>query len=163
MAPTIPMTAGRIYVCNFLTDGTDADEQELNGKTIGTDYFYFYMEEAIRGGETVDVTIARYPDHKGHIVKKGTSKTPGIYRGIVKTSAELGYMKTYMKKNNTIDNMTEPDYLFVMYGANDFEPFSDENGNVKEYCRGVLKATVPIRIPTESHWSVQIQFPEVWS
>ena len=38
MAPTTPMVDGRFYIFDFLTNG-DMDNQELNGKTPGDDYF----------------------------------------------------------------------------------------------------------------------------
>jgi hypothetical protein len=48
-------------------------------------------------------------------------------------------VKTFKAKRHQINEITEPEYLYVRYAANDYYPFSSPSGNLRDYARGAFE------------------------
>jgi hypothetical protein len=149
-------------VCNWL-DGSDADDQDLDGHDAGSDYFYVKIRDYYRRRKEQELSISYYSGGKGHFYKKEKHKMNRFaFGGHVESLTELHYVEKYVEKNH--DNTTDPDYIFVKFGSDNFREFANEDGDMKEYARGVLAWT-------EDEWDanepllfhVKGEFIIVWS
>lgn len=162
MAPTTPMTAGRLYIFDYLTNAADLDLQELNLKVNGVDYCYIPCEFVREVGDQKG-DIENYPGGKGyhfrHNIEDGSVTAGSDHM----TKAEFAAVKRYWKKHR--DNGANPDYLVFYRAVNDFYPFHDEDGTETEYLRGWFKrkpyAGWLNNIP--QLYGIMIDFKEVWS
>lgn len=119
-----------------MTDGT-GDNQELNGKTEGTDYIVFDMPKSLRlilqGAGKIDI----WQGGKGYMFKEDKLLIAIQFNAELSTRTELGYIQTYMSKHKAIaDNK---DYIFIRYAASDYFQVVDETDALKDYARGWLK------------------------
>ena len=161
MPPTTPMTAGNLYIFDYLTNEANLDDQELAEKILGTDYCYIPCE-ALRGMGDQEGDIVYYPGGKGFFYRYDQDKGTFIAGSDHLSKTEFKAVKQYWKKHR--DNEADPDYLVFYRAADDFYPFFDESGNEKEYLRGWFK-----KKPYEGWinslpqlYGIKIDFKEVW-
>lgn len=161
MAPTTPMTAGRLYIFDFITNKADLDDQELNGKTNGVDYCYIPCE-TLRGMAEQEGELVKYPGGVGFKFSYDQDEALFIAGSDHLSKAEFAAVKRYWKKHR--DSGSDPDYLVFYRAANNFYPFHDEGGTETEYLRGWFRKK-PYEGWTNSIpdlYGIKIHFDEVW-
>lgn len=162
MAPTKPMTPGNVYIFDYITNKADLDDQELNGKSLGTDYCYIPCEH-LRGLEDEEGELEYYPGGHGFFFRYDQDENDVITGGNHLTKAEQGYIRQYKKLHRKDGN--NPDYLVFYRAANDFYLFYQDDGDEVQYCRGWFKKILThgwdSGIP--QLYSIQTLFKEVWS
>jgi len=152
------MTAGMLYIFDYLTNAADLDDQELNGKTAGSDYCYIPCEAfAGRGDQSGELIY--YPTGKGFFFRYDQDECQTIAGADHLSKVEFGYIKQYWKKHR--DNGSDPDYLVYYRTANDFYPYYDEDGNAKDYCRGWFKQIMDEGVD-HLEYHIKLLFKEVW-
>ena len=162
MAPVEPMTAGNLYIFDYLTSSPDMDLQDLNGKTLGSDYCYI-PSEALRGSGDQEGELVYYPGGVGFKFSYDQDKGLFLASSDHMTRTEFAAVKRYWKLHR--DNDADPDYLCFYRAATVFYPFHDEDGTEMEYLRGWFKKK-PYEGWTNAIpdlYGIRIEFNEVWS
>lgn len=138
MAPTTPLDFNRFYICDWVDDITDADEQDLDGQTAGYDYCYLYNPKLVRASWMAlgdDPTY--YAEGQAYITKDATIAGTWTVMGDVPNRTQLDYIDYYFKRHNgNIDKITSTDYFFYGYTTNDWLTTRDDDFTKREYCRG---------------------------
>jgi len=161
MAEDTALTAGYIYVCNHLT-GADGDAQRIDLAEVGQDWFNILIPVTYQDRDKGDIDKEIFYGNEGYFIRYDAREEVYIATGKVNTRTEVGYVKSYWGRQNDGRNQ-DPDYLFVMHGANDFFPFSYSDGTLKEYARGFMQEPQFIWLDSEHEkYTVIFKFHVVW-
>lgn len=131
------LTAGYIYVLNWLATSGDPENYDLDDGTEGEDYCRFKIPMAIMNSIDSIGEITTLLGGKGHVFKEDSQLEVIGVDGEVETRADLLKIKTYQNISKSSTNAI--DYLVIKYGTNDYFPFVDEDHAAQEYARGWFK------------------------
>ncbi len=161
---TTPLTAGRVYLFDYSSDsGTDADTYELDGYTAGEDYCYMYLDRIINDPHDQKGDISYYWGGEGYFLREEEIHEPFVVAGYVISRTELKNFKEWYRRS--FDNSSDPDYLCIKYGTNDYYPFYDEDKAPWEYARGWCKRLPSIKQNSSDEstfYRITVEFHVVW-
>lgn len=132
--PTTSQEDGFLYISDYITNAADWDDQELSGKTAGSDYCYLPAVINLNEPATQEAEVVYYPGGEGFFFKYDQDAHKIMIRSDKLSVAEYGYLKQYWKKHR--DNGSDPDYLNFRKAASTYYPFYDKSGSAVEYARG---------------------------
>lgn len=160
------LTYGRLYICDWIDDTSDSDNQDLENGTAGTNYFYIKDPHMIRGSKRQggDDPIY-YPDKgEGFFIRDGELSGQIIFQGYVYSRTELDYIDDYVVGHTDKDSFTDPDYLFIPKASNDWDTFRNDDGTRREFARGWLRDFKWVLEKSDSlRYRVILEFWVVWS
>ena len=138
MAPVTPLTAGKMYIMDWLTDA-DQDLQDLNGKTEGTNYVVCDIPQYARDASDDGKKISFLANNTNFVLAFGIYqnffKCTGVINesAIATTATKYGYWKSFQyakRKTTTL-------YMTWKFADTIYWPWID-NGTTREYSKGCL-------------------------
>ena len=135
--PTSPLKAGKAYICDYLTDGTGAN-QELAGKTEGTDYIVLHNPKFMTDSIEQVGDFTEYSGGASYLILEDILRGKFTLTAIIASGSIAGNIAKLEKIKKYIRDRKDDrsySYLFFRLGTSTFYPFEDKDKNQRDYLK----------------------------
>jgi hypothetical protein len=130
---TTPLSKGFVYILNWAPSSDDPENYDLDGKTAGTDYIALDIIDEYNKYTDSDKTFMDFPGGTAYRINLSMFHEEVQLRLREPDRATVKLVEKYV--NATALTQTDS-YLVIKHGSNDYEEFTDADGNRQEFLVG---------------------------